>query len=233
MKLFLASQDLGNFATTLQEMVGEKRHAFVIGNARDYYDDEARIAKSVEKTVVNLSKIGIKAERLDLRPYFGKQSELAQYIEENQPGLIFSIGGNVICLATALHESSMDEIIRQGVAEDRFVYGGYSAGSMIASRDLSLYQIDTKPGEEQPLHRIPDVTKEIYGITPYKQGLGLIPEYVVPHMDRSDHIDAMRERLNKIIQAGSEAICLNDTDAFMVDGEDRRILKEIKGVNKL
>ena len=29
MRLFLASQDLGNYAHVLQEMVGEKRHAFV------------------------------------------------------------------------------------------------------------------------------------------------------------------------------------------------------------
>ncbi len=77
----------------------------------------------MEKTLVNLGKIGIEAKRLDLRPFFCKQAELARYIEEKQTGLIFSVGGNVICLATALHESGMDEIIRQGVAEDRFVYG--------------------------------------------------------------------------------------------------------------
>lgn len=81
MKLFLASQDLGNFATILQAMVGKKKRALVISNARDYYNDEARIAGGVEKTLVNLGKIGIEAERLDLRPFFGKQSELARYIE--------------------------------------------------------------------------------------------------------------------------------------------------------
>lgn len=225
MKLFLASQDLGNFATTLQEMVGEKKRALVISNARDYYNDEARISKSVQKTLINLGTLGIAAERLDLRSYFGKPAEVLDLITGKNVGLIFSIGGNVICLATALHESGMDEIIRRGAAEDKFVYGGYSAGSMVASHDLSLYQIDAKPGEEQPLHRIPDVTKEIYGVNPYKHGLGLIPEYVVPHMDRSDHIDAMQGRLDKIAQAGAEAICLNDADVFIVNGENREVMK--------
>lgn len=225
MKLFLASQDLGNFATILQAMVGKKKRALVISNARDYYNDEARIAGGVEKTLVNLGKIGIEAERLDLRPFFGKQSELARYIEEKQAGLIFSVGGNVICLATALHESGMDEIIRQGVAEDRFVYGGYSAGSMVASHNLSLYLIDAKSGEELPLCFNPDVTKEIYGVESYRQGLGLIPEYVVPHMDRSDCIDVMRKGLNKTAQAGAEAICLDDADVFVVNDENKEILK--------
>lgn len=67
MRLFLASQDLGNYADILQEMVGNKRHAFVISNARDYYNDETRINSCIEKTLVNLNKIGIEAERLDLR----------------------------------------------------------------------------------------------------------------------------------------------------------------------
>lgn len=61
MKLFLASQDLGNFATILQAMVGKKKRALVISNARDYYNDEARIAGGVEK----LSLISVK---LELKP---------------------------------------------------------------------------------------------------------------------------------------------------------------------
>lgn len=225
MKLFLASQDLGNFATTLQEMVGNKKRALVISDARDYYNDETRTAESVQKTLVNLGNLGITAERLDLRPYFGKPAELANLIVAKDPGLIFSIGGNIFCLATALHESGMDEIIRHSVAENKFVYGGYSAGSMVASHDLSLYQVDAKPGEEQPLHRISDITKEIYGVEPYKQGLSLIPEYVVPHMNRNDHIDAMRERLDKITQANATAICLNDAEVFIVDDKNKEILK--------
>lgn len=230
MKLFLASQDLGNFATILQEMVNKKKRALVISNAKDYYNDEAKIAGSVQKTLANLSKIEIEAERLDLRPFFGKQSELAQYIEEKQVGLIFSVGGNVICLATALHESGMDEIIRQSVSEDRFVYSGYSAGSMVASYDLSLYQISAEPNKEQlPCFNF-DITKKIYGINPYKQGLDLISGYVVPHMDIHSPIDTAREALGKITQAGAEAICLNNTDVFIIDGENKKIMKGLEKI---
>lgn len=225
MQLFLASQDLGEFANILQQMVGKRRRALVVSNARDYYNDETRIAGSVEKTLINLSKIGIEAERLDLRQYFGKQGELADLIEREQVGLVFSIGGNVICLATAMHTSGLDEIVRQGIAEDKFVYGGYSAGAMVTGNDLSLYDVKPKAGKEQPLHQVVDITRDTYNLEPYKYGLGLISQYIMPHMDRADHIDAMRERLANIEQADAEAIRLNDADVFVADGDTAQIMR--------
>ncbi len=226
MRLFLASQDLGNYAHILQEMVGNKRHAFVISNARDYYNDEAKIADSVEKTLTNLGKIGIKAERLDLKQYFGKQTELERLIAKKNTGLIFSIGGNVICLSTAMCASGLDEIIRKGLAEDKFVYGGYSAGSMIASDNLSLYQFKVQADNDQPSYNIPDVTQEIYQLKPCKQGLGLLSQqYVVPHMDRADHIDSMLKRITQIEQAGEEVIRLNDADVFVINDNSAHVMR--------
>ena len=225
MKLFLASQDLGNYAEVLKRMVGEKKHAFVISNARDYYGDEVRIADSVKKTIVNLNNISIEAERLDIKSYFGKQQQLADLIKQKQSGLIFSIGGSVACLATALHASGLDEIIRQGTASGDFVYGGYSAGAMVAGNDLSLYELDAKPSRAVPRNCVTNITREIYNLAPHQQGLGLISQYILPHMDRDDHIEAMRERLTKIRRAGVEAICLNDSDVFIVDGNTAEALK--------
>ena len=95
MRLFLASQDLGDFSNILDKLVGDNRKALIIGDARDYYQDDVRIANVIKKTLVNLANIGIDAGRLDLRKYFRKSSELEKYIAEIQPGLIFSIGGSV------------------------------------------------------------------------------------------------------------------------------------------
>lgn len=225
MKLFLASQDLGDHAETLQKMVGDQRRAFVISNARDYYQDEAKIINSVEKTLVNLGKIGIQATRLDLKPYFGKELELSNLIEQTRPGLIFSIGGSPFCLSTAMHASGLDNIIRRLTAQDQLVYGGYSAGSMVAADNLSLYQIKTKTSETQPLHEIPTITRSIYSLEPYRHGLGLIPQYIIPHMDRLDHIDHMHERLENINQANAQAICLNDSNVYIVNEKDASITK--------
>lgn len=222
MKLFLASQDLGNFAEALQLMIGDKKRALVISNARDYYQDEGRIKESLTKTFVNLEKIGVTSERLDLREYFGDPDRLVERVSEYDPGLVFAIGGNVYCLATALATSSMYDIIQQGLERDAFVYGGYSAGSMIAMDDLSLY--DVADYSKKPL-RLSEVAKGVYGANPSFHGLGLIPQYILPHMDRADHIGAMKERLENIEHAGAKAILLNDADVYVVDGDKKEILK--------
>jgi len=76
-----------------------------------------------------------------------------------------------------------------------------------------------------PRNCVTNVTREIYNLAPRQQGLGLISQYILPHMDRDDHIEAMRERLTKIRRAGVEAICLNDSDVFIVDGNTAEALK--------
>lgn len=224
MKLFLASQDLGNFPQVLKDLVGEKKRALVIGNARDYYQDESRIEDSLKKTFVNLSNIGIDSKRLDLRKYFGAAEKLAEDIKTYDPDLIFSIGGNVFCLATALHESGMDKIIRDGVESNQFVYGGYSAGSMVAANNLGLYEVMRIPENQKP-YMLSSRVMQIYNIKPHMIGLKLINQYILPHMDRSDHTDTMQKRLDRINQAGAEAILLNDSDVFVINGEDTKVLK--------
>lgn len=217
MRLFLASQDLGNYAEVLRQLVGAKCRALAVSNAGDYYQDEAKITERVQQTIDNLSAIGVTAERLDLKPYFGKQAELADFIEQKQVGLIFSTGGNSICLSTAMHESGLDEIIRKGATADKFVYGGYSAGAIVATHDLSLYEVKSRTSAS--------IARNVYSFEPHLRGLGLISQYVIPHVNRADQSDTMHERLAKIEQAGAEAICLNDADVLVVDGDKMEVMR--------
>lgn len=216
MRLFLASQDLGDFRGVLDRLVGDNRKALVIGNTRDYCQDESKITNAIKKTLVNLANISIDAQRLDLRKYFRKSSELEKYIAKIQPGLIFSIGGSVYCLATAMHESGMDKIIQKGVQEDKFVYGGYSAGSMVTACDLLPYSVEERLS--------PEKARETYGIEPYTFGLKLIEEHIVPHANREDHSEANQIRLAQIARAGGKPILLNDTDVYLVEGEEKTVL---------
>lgn len=224
MRLFLASQDLGKFAADLKELVGARTKALIISNARDYYRDEARIEKSLMGTSINLAQIGIKSQRLDLREYFGKPDRLAQYITAYDPGLVFSIGGNVFCLATAMHESGMDKNIRQGLQEDAFVYGGYSAGSMITVDDLAPYDVRKESGASS-FYNLADRVIPTYGIEPYTHGLDVIEQYILPHMDRADHIDTMKRRIQNIHQARAKVIKLNDSDVYMINNNKSILLK--------
>ena len=70
MRLFLASQDLGDFGNRLREMVGENRRALVVFNARD-----CKPERGVDKHRELLSEIGLEFNELDLRDYFGKKDD--------------------------------------------------------------------------------------------------------------------------------------------------------------
>ena len=124
MRLYLASEELGNHADVLQKMADEGRKVLFIGNAHDYYDSEKRADYLYRKSRC-LVDAGFEVTELDLRDYFGKPDELKEYVESYSPDVVFSVGGNVFLLRTAMELSGMDEIIKDGVAGDKFVYGGY------------------------------------------------------------------------------------------------------------
>lgn len=224
MKLFLASQDLGNFSQTLAELVGEKKRALVISNARDYYQDENRIEDSLAKTFINLKNIGITSKRLDLRKYFDDPDQLTKEVQTYDPGLIFSIGGNVFCLATALHQSGMDKIIQHGLQNDNFVYGGYSAGSMVAANDLSLYDVKKVDSEDKP-YNMSNKTLQTYNLHPYSFGLNLIDSYIIPHANREDHTEMNKQRIKKFTEYDAKYILLDDQDIYVVNNSEPKILK--------
>lgn len=52
MRLFLASQDFGNYADKLQEIVGDNKRTMFIINARDERDESYRREKIFEKQVL-------------------------------------------------------------------------------------------------------------------------------------------------------------------------------------
>ncbi|MBQ1387513.1 Type 1 glutamine amidotransferase-like domain-containing protein [Candidatus Saccharibacteria bacterium] len=214
MRLFLTSHDFGNYKAELLDMLGSGRKALLITNARDYYSDEDRASVVAAKMDV-LKSAGFSVEELDLRQYFGKQEELADYIEKHNPDLIYAIGGNVFLLATAYHLSGLDKIIREDLAEDKYVYSGNSAGAMATSETLKYYGHD---------NLIPERVKEVYGVDSAMEGLGLIKQFIVAHADVPKHKEITKMYLDRIEQDSKEAIILNQTGAFIVDGEIRKLL---------
>ena len=123
MRAFLASNNLGGFGSKLPEMVGNNLKTLVIFNARDYKNPEERTI-CVEKTLANLSAVGLSPEEIDLKNYFKNSSGLKKLVRNYNPGCIFVDGGNVYLLATALHLSGIDKILHQDLSDDRYVYAG-------------------------------------------------------------------------------------------------------------
>lgn len=219
MKLFLASNHLGNFGFKLSDMIGDNRKTLAIFNARDYKTKEER-AISVQRTLADLSAINLEPKELNLKRYFNKPDELKKYIDDYNPGCIFVDGGNISLLATALHLSGMDEILRQSLKNDDYVYAGYSAGAIVASKDLSILadSFGKRRGD------LIETAVELYGEV-YQKGLGIIDEYIIPHMDREDFAVASTKAFNDVSAANFTPIPLNDSDVAIVDNADMEIFK--------
>ena len=211
MRLYLASNDLGNFENKLLDLVGDNKSSLIISNARDHRSVDERKA-IVDEDIGILNRCGLSVTELDLRNYFHQSATLRQYIDDFHPGLIFAMGGNLYSLATALHLSGLDDIIRADLAADRYVYGGYSAGAMNASHHLLNYLDSFGKHSDDRLAQV----KEIYGEV-YTQGLGLIDEYLCPHADEEKFRDVCQEAEASIKSKGLTPIVLNNTDVVIVN----------------
>lgn len=220
MRLYLASDNLGGFADILIELVGNNKKALIISNARDYrsLDDRKAI---VDEDVGMLEKCGFDVVELDLRKYFSNAPKLREYIDNYKPGLVFAVGGNLYALATALHLSGMGNILRDDLSQDKYVYGGYSAGSMVASYDLLNYLDSYGRRSSDRLEQ----TIELYGEA-FTDGLGLINEYVTPHADREKFRLSCKEAEADISGRGLTPIVLNDTDVVVMNGEKIDVLRK-------
>lgn len=214
MKLFLSSQDLGNYAKDLRELVGENRKTLLITNARDYKEPQARAERVAEKLQI-LQQAGFQVQELDLREHFSKDPvELKAFVDEYNPGLIYSMGGDVFLLGTALKVSGMDDILRQRLAEDITVYAGHSAGAMVASKDIETYERGDLKVEEVGAY---------YGMESVTGGLGLIEEYIIPHADRPERKQVTKFYQDQAAKIGAEVVILNDGDVYIINGGHKTI----------
>lgn len=214
MRLYLASHNLGPYTDELLKLVGEGRKALFIENARDYYPDEKR-ASDLQEKLTMLSGLGFEVEELNLRDYFGEPDKLRSFINSYKPDLIYASGGNVFLLATAYRLSGFDEILREDLTKDKYVYGGFSAGTMAICKTIKFYGHD---------HLIPERVPEIYGVDAVFDGVGLVDYQLVPHADVPKHLEATKDYIHRIKNAGLKALPLNQEAVIVINGDNQKIL---------
>lgn len=168
---------MGDKPEQLAELLGDNKKVAVISNALDFSTDLARREQSQKREFDDLKSIGLDAEELDLRLYFGKQGELKKKMKEY--GLMWVRGGNAFVLRRAMRQSGLDEILKELSKGDDIVYGGYSAGVCVIGPTLKGVELVDDPTI------IPDgYQKEILW-----EGIGLIDFSFAPHY-QSDHTES-------------------------------------------
>lgn len=205
MKLYLSSFKFGDNPTQLADLTGENKEVAVIMNAADPYGPAKR-PQYLASELDSLYRLGLKGHELDLRHYFGNVSGLAQSL--GSVGLIWAMGGNAFVLRRAMKLSGFDHIVPDLVRQNKVVYGGFSAGAVVAGS--SLRGIDLVDN--------PDVQVEGYDNAPAWDGMNLVPWVLVPHY-KSDHpesqaIDSTVAYLNREHIAYKT---LSDGDVLMVN----------------
>jgi len=174
MKLYLSSLRVGNQPEKLVAMLGNNKNIAVIANAMDYLNDPTERKQRVEQSINEMTGIGLDAEEVDLRIFFGKNKDLASCL--NEYGGVWVRGGNAFVLRRAMRQSGFDKFITEKVSDNNFVYGGYSAGVCVLTPDLHGTELVDDPSI------VPDGYEK--GII--WEGLKILDYYFAPHY-RSDH----------------------------------------------
>jgi dipeptidase E len=173
MKFYLSPHKIGNGLKELKSLIPKKNKSLAfIPNALDYTCDLMRRQKSEQGDIDELEVAGFKVERIDLRHYFGKESELEEKLKSF--GTIWVRGGNVFVLRRAMKLSGLDLILKKMIEEKKdILYGGYGAGVVILGPTLRGYEI------------IDDINQRPY--LAYQAtiwgGLGLIDYCIAIHYD--------------------------------------------------
>jgi dipeptidase E len=210
MRLFLSSFRMSDRFDRLLQMAGPGARCAVISNAVDFIPPDARRAylQRIFDPVAHFRDHGVEAYDLDLRDYFWNPAGLEAALADVQ--LVWAVGGNSFLLRRAMRQSGFDQILARRLCEDSLVYGGWSAGAVVAGSTLRGIELMDEP----------QVVMPGYDPAPVWEGLGLVDYVIVPHF-ASDHpeADAAARTATHLAAQGARHRTLRDGEAIIVDGE--------------
>lgn len=211
MKLYLSSYLFGRDPEEFLRFLDGRSRVAVVANAQDYKTSSER-AEKLRKELDVLGALGLNADEVDLREYFGDAVGLEARLR--QFDAVWVRGGNAFVLRKAFHYSGADKIIPQLLRSDSILYGGFSAGVCILAPSLHGIEL------------VDDVTATADG---YKSdtiwdGLGILPYCVAPHY-RSDHYesDAVERTVEYFIAHHIPFVALRDGEVIIIDGDTQGV----------
>ena len=95
--------------------------------------------------IAELAALGLQADLLDLRPYFGEPERMTAAIARFD--LVWVMGGNGFVLRRAMKQSGFDGVIVELLEGDAIVYGGCAAGAVVAGPTLRGIELMDDPCE--------------------------------------------------------------------------------------
>lgn len=206
MKLFLTSYRVPA-PEALFKLIGKEPAEVsiaIIPNAGDYYAERPRQIKFQDK-VDYFKELGVlNVKVVDLQKY-DSESELKK--EFDGVDLIWASGGNTFMLRQQMKRSGFDDVIH-GLLDSGVVYGGESAGALVAGNSLKGVEHADDPRF---------IEEEIV------DGLSLINNYVLPHVGSPMFGDSIDKALADH-KDDDTLIQLTDEQALLVTGDEVTVI---------
>jgi len=205
MKFYLSSYMIPT-PNDLFSLVGKGPAKIKVGfitNAKDYYATRARNVK-IKKIYDYLIGLGLTVNTIDLRDY-NDQNKLKNDLSKFD--ILWVGGGNTFCLRYEMKRSGFEDVIKD-VLESGVVYGGDSAGAIVAGRSLK----DTELVDES------EFAEEIIW-----DGIGLVDHFILPHVN-SPELGKKIEQIAELHKNDKTIIKLTDTQALVIEDNVERIV---------
>lgn len=202
MKLFLASQGIkpqykDKYLTLLPKRNNPPKVAWIADAAEPYF------AKGptpwLENSKKQLCDYGLDLVPVHLLDFVGKTDELRKVLEPLDG--VWISGGNTHYIRYAMAKSGFDKIIRE-LLDAGMVYGGESAGAMVAGPNIELSE------DEEELKDVPEIIED---------GLGLYSKLILPHWDVPEYKESLQEIDKHHKEKGSDTVFLTNDDAVIID----------------
>lgn len=208
MKLFLSSLAVSEMQRdAFVRLVGKPAGEIKLALIENAADPEGNVRPGwVDENRAMIESNGFDVEIVDLRKYKHKPAELRDKLASKD--VIWLGGGNTFYLRWILRETGADHIITK-LVKDGKVYGGGSAGAIMAGPTLKYFETADDPADAPKL---------------ILDGLHLTDKVIVPHMD-NPKFKAIIGKINENLRAdGYQTVPLGDAQAFIVNGNEDKII---------
>jgi dipeptidase E len=207
MKLYLASFGIQphlseEFLKLVGKLAQDIKFAYITNAADPYPPGKRGWVEDVRK---QLTDLGIRPKTVDLRNYSGPKilkADLSKF------DVIWCGGGNTWYLRYVMQTSGFDQVIQE-LLEKGTIYGGDSAGAIMATPTLKFVEILDNPA---------DAPEQI------EEGLGLVDFCIVPHWDYKPYKEQLTKMRDGLKDEGYEVITLTDRQAIIAYGKGIQVV---------
>lgn len=176
----------------------------LIENAADTYAEGSRAW--VDSNRAAIQSHGFDVELVDIRQYKGTLPELKKKLVTKD--VIWLGGGNTYYLRWLLKDIGLDKLLAD-LAGQGIVYGGGSAGAIVAGPTLKYFETADNPKDAPEL---------------ILDGLHFTDSVVVPHMDNAKFAAVIHDINVKLKADGFRTVPLRDAQALVIDGENQKVV---------